>query len=268
MASQKDYLTLSTRPAADAARDVAALARRNVPAKAMPVMALVPCPLSILPDHRAISALIFTSRNAVTCFAASVAMIPWQDKPVFVVGAATGIAARQVGFRHIEVGAGGGSGLVPKILVAARDRARNKIHDRNLDILWLSPVHKSFDMQAALGAYDIGVIDFPVYDMEPVGVLDPVVAANLVDGGGLSVILMSARSANLFVELLKAGNLWHHRFRISVIAGSAAIAMAAGDGWQKVWVSKRPVRSRVLAIATLLHKRGIHKRVGQREENR
>lgn len=251
MARQKNHLTLSTRPLGDAARDVASLQRRKVAAMAMPVMALVPHAHFDLPDPASITAIIFTSRNAVACFATSPKLATWLDKPVFVVGAATGIAARLVGFTDVTVGHGGGARLVPDILAAKLNRG--------LAILWPSAIQKSFDMQAALGAHDISVIDMPVYDMAPVGVIDPVITKHLDDGGVLSVILMSARSAALFVELLKAGNLWQHRSRINVIAGSAVIADSAGAGWKHVWVSKRPSRSRILAIATLVDRRENHK---------
>ena len=244
MAHQMNHLTISTRPLADAVRDVASLQRRNVTAMAMPVMTLVPHAHFEQPDPERITALIFTSRNAVDCFAASSLAAAWLDKPVFVVGMATGVAARKAGFTDITAGHGGGAGVVPKILAATLDR--------DLAILWPSARHKSFDMQAALALHDINVIDMPVYDMASVGTIDPAVQQHMDDGGMVSVILMSARSSALFVELLKAGNLWQHRNRISLIAGSAAIADAAGTGWEHVWVSKRPSRCRILAIATLL----------------
>ena len=244
MARQNNHLTISTRPLADAKRDVASLQRRKVAAMAMPVMALAPYAHFDVPDPAGISALIFTSRNAVSCFTALPLEATWLDKPVFVVGAATGIAARQAGFKDVTVGHGGGAGLIPEILAAKPDRG--------LAILWPSAQHKSFDMQAALAAHDISVIDMPVYDMKAVGIVDPAVARHLDNGGMLAVILMSARSAILFAELLKAGNLWQHSHRISIIAGSKAIADAAGTGWAHIWVSKRPARSRILAIATLV----------------
>lgn len=258
MAHQKHHLTLSTRPLADAMRDVASLQRRAVAAMAMPVMTLVPYAHYDLPDSTAISALIFTSRNAVACFAETPRLASWLDKPVFVVGTATGIAARLAGFKDVTVGHGGGSGLVPKILAAHLAGG--------LAVLWPSAQQKSFDMQAALAAHDISVIDMPVYDMVPVEIVDPAVAQHLENGGMVSVILMSARTAALFVELLKAGNLWQHRSRISVIAGSAAIADAAGTGWEHIWVSKRPSRSRILAIATLVDRQAVDRQTNQRRQ--
>jgi uroporphyrinogen-III synthase len=257
MAYQKHHLTLSTRPHTDAMRDVASLQRRAVSAMAMPVMRLVPHAHYELPDSKTISAVIFTSRNAVACFAKTPRLetprlAAWLDKPVFVVGTATGIAARLVGFKDVTVGHGGGSGLVPKILTAKLASGRA--------VLWPSAQQKSFDMQTALAAHDISVIDMPVYDMVPVEIVNPAVAQHLEDGGMVSVILMSVRTAALFVELLKAGNLWQHRSRVSIIAGSAAIADAAGAGWQHIWVSKRPSRSRILAIATLVDRQANQRR--------
>jgi hypothetical protein len=45
------------------------------------------------------------------------------------------------------------------------------------------------------------------------------------------------------------------RHGIVVIAGSRAIADAAGQGWRDVLVAKRPTRARLLAIAALLYDR-------------
>ncbi|NDG36807.1 MAG: hypothetical protein EBY34_03615 [Alphaproteobacteria bacterium] len=42
---------------------------------------------------------------------------------------------------------------------------------------------------------------------------------------------------------------------ISLIAGSNAIASAAGSGWKKIYTARHPRRSRLMAIAVLRHQR-------------
>ena len=71
----------------------------------------------------------------------------------------------------------------------------------------------------------------------------------------LAVILMSARSARLFRERLAETGHGGTVANMALIAGSDAIAAAAGDGWAQSFVAKRPTRARLLAIAALLYDR-------------
>ena len=66
---------------------------------------------------------------------------------------------------------------------------------------------------------------------------------------------MSVRSMKLFSQMLNTNQFEGCRKRITVIASSKAIATAAGSGWADIIVAKAPRRSRVLAIATLIHHR-------------
>ena len=60
---------------------------------------------------------------------------------------------------------------------------------------------------------------------------------------------------DLFSQTLNASQFAGYRKRITVITSSRAIAAAAGSGWADIVVAKAPRRSRVLAIATLIHHR-------------
>ena len=239
---------LNVRPEPDAALDVATLARRNVPALSAPLMA----PSYHAPEIPAsgkFSGVIFTSRHAVTGLCAATGG-KLDDRiaglPAFAVGRATGRAARKAGFRNVTIGHGGGAGLVPLITEAAP----------RLDgpLLWPAAVHRGFDMAAALdGIAD--VITRPAYEMRETEILPDDAVAAIAGGNVLGVILMSARSARLFRERLLALGQDRAVASMALIAGSDAIVAAAGDNWAETFVSKRPARARLLAIASLLYDR-------------
>ena len=239
---------LTVRPEPDGALDVAALARRNVHSLSAPLMAPSYLPLEI-PASDKLSGVILTSRHAVTGLSAATGGRLDEGLaglPAFAVGRATGRVAREAGFRNVTVGHGGGAGLVPLITEAAP----------RLDgpLLWPAAVHRGFDMVAALdGIAD--VVTAPVYEMCETRTFPDDAGAAIAGGEVLGVILMSARSARLFRERLLALGQDEMVASITLIAGSDAISLAAGDGWVETYVAKRPTRARLLAIASLLYDR-------------
>ena len=106
-----------------------------------------------------------------------------------------------------------------------------------------------------------GVAALPVEGVEVLGLdevdagLADVAQTAIADGDVLGVVLMSARSAELFRAQLRDAGIQGASGGIAVIAGSPAIAEAAGAGWRQVYVARRPTRARLLAIAALLYAR-------------
>lgn len=247
-------IILTVRPEPDCDLDVAALARRRVPAMAAPLLT----PIYDTENHDnagqlaaagAYGGVIFTSRHAVTGLARAIAGgidAAWRDLPVFAVGRSTGRAAAAAGFSDITVGSGGGAGLVP--LIAGRTAMLAG------PLLWPAACDRSFDMAAAL-ARVASVRLVEVYRMLPAPVLPDAALAALGDGDVLAVVLMSARSARLFRAHLITAGLDAALGGLTVIAGSQAIADAAGTGWREVYVARRSTRARLLAIAALLYDR-------------
>ena len=225
---------------------MATLARRNVPALSAPLMA----PSYHVPEIPALgkfSGVILTSRHAVTGLCATTSG-KLDDGiaglPAFAVGHATGRAAREAGFRNVSIGHGGGNGLVPLITGMAP----------RLDgpLLWPAAGHRGFDMAAALdGIAD--VVTWPVYEMRETEILPDDAVVAIAGGNVLGVILMSARSARLFRARLLALGQDRAVASMGLIAGSDAIVTAAGNGWAETFVSKRPSRARLLAVASLLY---------------
>ena len=238
---------LTVRPAPDGDLDVAALARRGVPALAAPMMS--PSYLAPPADAGPYGGVIFTSRHAVTGWLTCGGDRPDPDllsRPAFAVGRATGRAARAAGFRDVRVGHGGGGGLV-QLITAAQDGVTGPL-------LWPAAMHRGFDMAEALaGIAEVTLL--PVYEMRETTGLPEAAAMALEQNEVLAVILMSARSARLFRARLKDAGHSASIAGMAIIAGSEAIAAAAGDGWAEIFVARRPTRARLLAIAALLYDR-------------
>ena len=247
-------MILIIRPQPYANRDVALLKRYGVPALASPSMKGMQLHCK-LPNYKGFSGIIMTSRNAVEAFVTSGHIAAWAKMPVFVVGAASAAAARDAGFLDIIIGTGGGAGLMSSIRRHISNRIGMQGID-NLPLFWPSAEEISFDMVAALAAHEIAVQRLRVYQMVANDELDSVTREKIDKEEVAAVVAMSSRSILIFQKNLNAAGKGSSRGDMTLIAGSAAIAAAAGNGWQMVYVARQPRRSRLLAIAVLRHQRG------------
>ena len=237
---------ITIRPEPDASRDVDWLQRYQVPAMAVPVMHVKKQPFS-LPDAAFFQAIIFTSRHAAKALANLSKDEPLRSLPVYAVGRSTALAARQAGFDRVMSGPGDGKELL-SILAADLSQDAGKI-------LWPSATIISFDITSRLAEFGFEVQQIPVYAMTPTANHAADLLAQLAACSSAAVVAMSARSMKLFSQMLDSLECADQRKIITVIAGSASIAAAAGSGWADIIVAKAPRRSRLLAIATLLHRR-------------
>ena len=240
--------TLIIRPQPDADRDVAGLARYAVPAVAIPVMQAITMPVT-WPDAGRFQGIVLTSRHAVDRLQAAPDAAAWRDLPVFAVGHATAAAAAAAGFGPIITGPGNGAGLVPVIAAyfgstSAPDQPR---------LVWPGAVDIGFDMVAALAPYGIRLDPVVVYQMAPRPDVSDTIRAELATVQDGALVAMSARSVSLWRDAMDAAGRGPDR--ISLIAGSDAIAAAAGDGWRETFVARYPRRSRLLAIAVMRYRR-------------
>lgn len=251
--------TLIIRPQPDADRDVLWLQRYGVPALASPVMRGTALAHD-LPDPAGYDGVIFTSRHAVDAIRQSPKAAAWMMKPAFVVGTATAAAARDAGFSRLITGNGGGAGLIAPIRQAGALSGTSSGVATGTSfgvatgrLVWPSAVDISFDMAAALPDFDVERV--PVYQMVAAAGFTPAIT-NALDGQKIAaVIAMSPRSIQLFRAAIAAAGQDAALASISLIAGSNAIASAAGSGWKKVYTARHPRRSRLMAIAVLRHQR-------------
>ena len=237
---------ITIRPEPDASRDVGWLNRYQVPALALPVMQAKQQPFN-LPDAALFQAIIFTSRHAVAAFADLSKHVSLRSLPVYAVGRSTALAARQAGFDQVTSGQGNGEGLLTLITADLEPDAGK--------ILWPRATVISFDIAIHLAEFGFSVQQIPVYSMIPTEGHAADLLARLTASSSAAVVAMSARSMVLFSRMLEKPELVDHRKIITVIAGSTLIAAAAGSGWANIIVAKAPRRSRILAIATFVHRR-------------
>ena len=261
-------MTLIIRPQPDADRDVALLGRYGVPALASPSMTCF-FQLNELPEPNRFSGIILTSRNAVDAIikASKKNSLPyfnkntdtneWTKLPAFVVGTATAAAARDAGFSNIVVGNGGGAGLLAPISHYFTSKMGKEVGDTSdvLRLFWPSAFEISFDMVSALAGQGVVVQRLPVYQMIANDMMDPQITEKIEQGAIAAVVAMSPRSAQIFRDNLAAAGKSSSIKKVSLIAGSAKIAAAAGTGWKAVYIARQPRRSRLLAIAVLQHQR-------------
>ena len=245
---------ITIRPEPDASRDVDWLSRYQVPAMAVPVMRAKRQSFE-LPEMPPFQAIVFTSRHAVAALAgiASIEKVATlgalRSLPVYAVGRRTALAARQVGFDHVITGPGDGNALVPLMVANLNPNAG--------DILWPSASMISFDIASRLFDFGYSVRQIPVYSMVATRHISGDLLARLAACSSAAVVAMSTRSIEFFSQVLNTSQFEGYRKRITVIASSKAIAVAAGSGWADIIVAKAPRRSRVLAIATFVyHRRG------------
>jgi len=255
-------MTLIIRPQPDADRDVALLMRYGVPALVSPSMKRTH-QTHELPESVNFSGIIITSRNAVKAITKFDKVTAdtgrWAKLPVFVVGSATAAAARDAGFSNIIRGTGGGAGLLAPISRYFTEKIgkqeNGKSFNTNLPLLWPSAVEISFDLAAALSPHGVAVQRLPVYQMIASAGLDSTITDKITEGAIAAVVAMSVRSVQIFRRNLDAAGKAPSLAGMVLIAGSSAIAEAAGGGWQTVYIARQPRRSRLLAIAVLSHRR-------------
>jgi uroporphyrinogen-III synthase len=200
-----------------------------------------------LPEPGAFQAVIFTSRHGVKALTSVHKSCAWLSMPVYAVGGSTARAAKKHGFQKVKTGCGGGMGLMPLIL--------SDLDPDNGKLFWPSARSVSFDMATKLARFGFTVDRLPAYAMLETNNIGSILPGKLAKCKTAAVVAMSMRSLSLFTGLLDTADYASQQHKITVIAGSAVIAEAAGLGWAGIVVAKAPRRSRLLAIATLLHRR-------------
>jgi uroporphyrinogen-III synthase len=137
------------------------------------------------------TALIATSRNALRALASSRVRDLATSLPIFVVGPGTAAAARQMGFKDINEGPGKAADLIP--LLKAQPADQKFVH--------LSGDVLAFDLKRALAEVGVKITELPVYRSVAATALAPEVTAALVRHDIDAVVLMSPRTAEVWVDL-------------------------------------------------------------------
>ncbi len=211
---------LITRPEPDAAPLKARLEALGHEVSVEPLLRIELLPIAAAGLQGA-QAILATSRNALRALAASEGLAAARASPIFTVGPATTELARELGFERVIAGAGAAADLVPVIVAntAALDG----------DLVHVAGETLSFDLAGALAGQGYKVRTVPAYRAVPAPSLTAPTMQRIADGTIDAVILMSPRTAEIFVQLVGNAGLEQSARRITCLCLSQAVAEALGD---------------------------------------
>jgi uroporphyrinogen-III synthase len=178
------------------------------------------------PSFPRFDAVLLTSANAARH--GGEGLRAYSDLPCYVVGEATGEAARAAGFRDVRVGPADVAAAT-EMMVA--DGIGSFFHPHGLHHL-------------AISRPGLGEVGIAVYEAESVGALpDPAQAALAASA---LVLIHSPRAGALLAGLVE------DRDPVRIAAISAAAAQAAGSGWRECHVAAYPRDEALLELAAKL----------------
>ncbi len=142
------------------------------------------------PIHGA-QAIVITSGNSLRALEGSSAA-DVAGAGLYCVGEETARRAREMGFKNLLATADTAERLAAKIAASAR---------KDQPIVHLTGEHQAFDLAGALEREGFPIITVRVYSMEACRAFSPGTEAMLKAGGIDGVILMSPRTAEIYVSL-------------------------------------------------------------------
>ncbi len=231
---------LVTRPHPDNDTTLATLRDRGFEALSAPLLRFEPLPFHDDADAD-YDGVILTSANALRSLdLASSRLLPL---PLFAVGAHTADAARAVGFDRVIVAKGDAVSL--RDLVLAQVKAGKLTASATL--LYLAGADLSRDLAGELGARGLTVVTHTTYRMAPVAAL-PREATEAFMANRISAVLhYSRRSAQAFLETIRADGIEISALAVPQCCISAAVAAVLHDaGATKVMVAARPDEAALL----------------------
>ncbi len=236
---------LITRPRPAAMVLAARLAALGHEAVIEPLLAIVADPdarTRLAPALEGAQALLFTSTNGVTSFAAASER---RDLPAFAVGDGTAAAARQAGFPQVESAQGDVEALVA--LVAA------KLEPDGGALVHASGHAVAGDLAGRLARLGFTVRSVPLYEAITADSLSAPALAALRSGQVGAALFFSPRTAATFVRLARAAGIERHCARTAGVALSPAVAAELeGLGWRQVVVAELPTEAAVLTAVDRL----------------
>ena len=191
---------------------------------------------------RAAEILIITSGNSLRALQERGVSKDILRKPLYCVGEQTAERALQAGFETVLEVAGTGEELAGKIIASAR---------RDALLAHIMGEHMAFDIVGALAREGFSVQSVTVYSMDACARFRPPVDAMLTAGEVDGVILMSPRTAEIYVSLChRHGILDCAKTPIYFCISQNVAAKLASLKPNHVRVSAKPSRK---ALLELLH---------------
>ena len=234
MNAEEKRRVLVTRPAADAAPLMAALAARGFDVLLEPMLTIRHLAGPEL-DLHGIAGILFTSANGVRAFAARSRR---RDLTAYAVGEATGEAASAAGFARVH-SAGGNVEDLAALIVG---------HAEPSTLVHAAGGAMAGDLSGLLEGAGFEVRREVLYEAEKSAALSDEAQKAIAAGEVDLVLFFSPRTAASFVSLAEAAGLQGAFDGIEAVCLSPAVAEAAsGLDWRRTTVASAPDQASLLA---------------------
>lgn len=189
---------------------------------------------------RSAQAIIVTSGNSLRALQETCGVKDIVSIPLYCVGEETAKRARSLGFQNLVAIADTAEALAGKIISSAR---------KDEPLVHITGEHQAFDLADALAREGFCVQSVRVYSMEACGEFSASVDAMLKAGEIDGVILMSPRTADIYVSLChRHGNLnCAKTLSYFCLSGNVAAKLASFEP-DRVLVSRKPNKEALLDL--------------------
>jgi uroporphyrinogen-III synthase len=229
---------LLTRPEPDAQRTAAALRARGHDVIAAPLLRIEPAADAQI-GAGPWAAVLITSANAAHAVTAHARTTKLRALPVFAVGRRSADAMAAAGFADVTSADGNASDLARLVAARLQPPAR---------LLYLAGEDRSGDLAGDLRARGFAVETAVIYRAIAVASLPPA-AAQALAGGIDGVLHFSRRSAEVFVDAVRAAGMLENALQASHFCLSAPIAEPLVQaGAADIRVAERPNEAILLAL--------------------
>jgi uroporphyrinogen-III synthase len=233
---------LVTRPIENAGRLTAALAVRGVDAIVDPLLSIRYIADASM-DLAGVAALFFTSSNGARAFAVASSR---RDLPVFAVGDATALVARELGFTDIASAAGDVEDLASLVASTLTPGGGPLLHPAGSAV--------AGDLAGRLGAAGFCVRRAVLYAAEPAAALGSETVTALQNGALDAAFFFSPRTASHFVTLARAAAVGSACRPVAAFCLSQAVAAALDSlPWAQIIVAGSPSQTALLAAFDCFH---------------
>ncbi len=194
------------------------------------------------PEPKQVCGLVITSRNALRSLEKWHDLSPYMGLPLFAVGTTSANAARNRGFSQV-IEAKGRADSLPSLITSHYAMKKNVV-------LYHPGGEKlAFDLAPELARSGISLIPQIVYGTTQINRLAPAVKNGFEKGTIDGVLLLSPRTARLFVQLLNNNRLGPALSRVFALCLSQKVAEAASAlSWRQMLVAPHPDMDQLLAL--------------------
>jgi uroporphyrinogen-III synthase len=190
-----------------------------------------------------VGTLIATSRNGLRALKFQRIHTAAAKLPIFAVGPGTAIEARNLGFQLILAGKGTARDLVPEIVANVDPHAGLVVHLAG-DVI-------AYDIAGELEDHGYRVLQPVVYRMAAATLLSDDVVEQIATGEADAVMLLSPRTADIWVSLIRKHGLQGPCGRLLHLCLSEAVAKRLAPlGALRIETAAEPTLAEMLALIT------------------